>query len=168
MRLFQSGDISRPEIHACDTGQSASQTRPGSSGDPHFHAQHGSSLVRSPAFSCSIRLKLGTEPRIFTLDRGTQSGAGAHLSLCRGTYLPKFGLSTPPPPPRIPTHLLPFPVLRLVTNWRPNCCKLIVLPLSFRVSSTSIPTWGAERRWFVPSSMKMWWGHVVSWEPDGH
>ena len=50
-------------------GQSASQTRPGSSGDSHFHAQNGSSSFRSPAFSSSKRLKLVPEPRIFTLDR---------------------------------------------------------------------------------------------------
>ena len=46
-----------------------SQTRPGSSGDWHFHAQNGSSSFRSPAFSSSKRLKLVPEPRIFTLDR---------------------------------------------------------------------------------------------------
>ena len=50
-------------------GQSASQTRPGNSGDSHFHAENGSSSVRSPAFSRSKRLKLVPEPRIFTLDR---------------------------------------------------------------------------------------------------
>ena len=46
-----------------------SQTRPGSSGDSHFHAQNGSSSFRSPAFSSSKRLKPVPEPRIFTLDR---------------------------------------------------------------------------------------------------
>ena len=50
------------------------------SGAPNFHAQNGSSSVRSPAFSA-------------------RSGARAHFSICRGTYLPKFGVSTPPPPP---------------------------------------------------------------------
>ena len=34
-------------------GQSASQTRLGSSGDSHFHAQNGSSSFRNPAFSRS-------------------------------------------------------------------------------------------------------------------
>ena len=86
-------------------GQSASQTCPGSSGDPHFHAQNGSSSVRSPAVSRSKRLKLGPEPRSFTLKtaqahsgaphfmlvRGARSGAWAEFSLCRGTCLPKFG-----------------------------------------------------------------------------
>ena len=77
----------RPGLAA---GQSASQTRPGSSGDPHSHAQNGSSSVRSPAFSCSKRLKLGPEPHIFTLKTAqARSGAWAHFSLCRGTYLPK-------------------------------------------------------------------------------
>ena len=54
---------------------------------------------RRPAFSRSKRLKLVPEPRIFTPDRGARSGARADFSLCRGTYLPKFGVSTPPPPP---------------------------------------------------------------------
>ena len=57
----------------------------------------------SPAFPRSTRLKLGPEPRIFTLDRGARSGARAHFSLFRGTYLPKFGVSTPPPPSRVLT-----------------------------------------------------------------
>ena len=48
--------------------QSASQMRPGSSGDSNFHAQNGWSSFRSPAFSSSKRLKLVPEPRIFTLD----------------------------------------------------------------------------------------------------
>ena len=46
-----------------------SQTRPGSSGESHFHAKNGSSSFRSPAFSSSKRLKLVPEPPIFTLDR---------------------------------------------------------------------------------------------------
>ena len=74
----------------------------------HFHAQNGSSSFRSPAFSRSKRLKLVPEPRIFKLKTaqarsgaphfharlGARSGALAHFSL----YLPKFGVSTPPPP----------------------------------------------------------------------
>ena len=69
---------------------------------------------RRPAFLRSKRLKLGPEPRIFTLKTaqarsgaphfharpGARSGARAHFSLCRGIYLLKFGVSTPPPPPR--------------------------------------------------------------------
>ena len=55
--------------HGLEAGQSASRTRPGSSGDSHFHAQNGSSSFRSPAFSSSKWLKLVPEPRIFTLDR---------------------------------------------------------------------------------------------------
>ena len=58
--------------------ESASQTRPGiftlktdqaRSGAPHFHARPGA-----------------------------RSGALTHFSLSRGTYLPKFGVNTPPPP----------------------------------------------------------------------
>ena len=94
--------------------QSASQTRPGSSGDSHFHAQIGSSSFWSPAFSRPKRLQLVPERRIFKLRMaqarsgaphfharpGARSGAWAHFPLCRGTYmyLPKFGVSTPPPP----------------------------------------------------------------------
>ena len=84
----------------------------GRSGDSHFHAQNGSSSFRSPAFSRSKRLKLVPEPRIFKLKTAqarsgahfharprARSGALAHFSLCRSTYLSKFGVSTPPPPP---------------------------------------------------------------------
>ena len=71
---------------------------------------------RRLAFSRSKRIKLVPEPRIFKLKTaqarsgaphfharpGARSGARAHFSLCRGTYLPKFGVSTPPPPnPRV-------------------------------------------------------------------
>ena len=87
----------------------------GRSGDSHFHAQNRSSSFRSHAFSRSKRLKLVPEPRIFKLKTaparsgaphfharpGARSGALAHFSLCRGTYLPKFGGEYPlPPPPR--------------------------------------------------------------------
>ena len=59
-------------------GQSASQKRPTlSSGDPHFHA----------------RARCGA-PHFHALS-GT-------LSLCRNTYLPKFGQVPPPPPPPPP------------------------------------------------------------------
>ena len=60
-------------------GQSASQTRPiVSSRDPHFQARAHS---KAPHFH-------------------VQALSGApHFSLCRGTYLPIFGASTPPPPP---------------------------------------------------------------------
>ena len=57
------------------------------------------------------RIKLVPEPPIFKLKTaqvgsgdphfharpGARSGALANFSLCRGTYLPKFGVSTPPP-----------------------------------------------------------------------
>ena len=62
---------------------------------------------RRPAFSRSKRLKLVPEPRIFMLDRGARSGARADFSRCRGTYLPKLGVSRPTPPPP------PSPVLRM-------------------------------------------------------
>ena len=79
---------------------------------PDFHAQNGSSSFRSHAFSRSKRLKLVPEPRIFKLKTaqacsgaphfhartGARFGALAHFSLCRDRYLPKFGVSTPPPP----------------------------------------------------------------------
>ena len=88
------------------------QAAPWVSGQPECQPD-ASWQFRRPAFSHSKRLKLGPEPRIFTLktaqarsgapdftlDRGARSGARARFSLCRGTYLPKFGVSTPPPPP---------------------------------------------------------------------
>ena len=66
---------------------------------------------RRPAFSSSKRLKLVPEPRIFTLDRGARSGARADFPLCRGTsYLPIFGVSTPPPPPMYAFHGTRYPL----------------------------------------------------------
>ena len=93
--------------------RSAAPRVSGRSGDTHFHAQNGSSSFRRFAFSRSKRIKLVPEPRIFTLKtaqarsgaptfharQGARSGALANCSLCRGTCLPKFGVSTPPPPP---------------------------------------------------------------------
>ena len=49
------------------------------SGAPHFQARS-----RAPHFHARP---------------GARSGAVAHCSLCPGTYLPTFGVSTPPPPP---------------------------------------------------------------------
>ena len=48
-----------------------------SSGDPHFHA-----WAHSGASHFHVRARSGAP----------------HFSLCRGTYLPKFGVSAPPPP----------------------------------------------------------------------
>ena len=75
---------------------------------------------RSVAFSRSKQIKLVPEPRIFKLKTaqarsgaphfhvrpGARSGAWAHFSLCRGTYLPKFGVSTSPPPRTIPLKMM--------------------------------------------------------------
>ena len=111
MPSLQCKPIIMASSYTLAAGQSASQTCPGSSGDshfypqsriepvpqpriftlktaqarsgaPHFHAQNGSSSIRSPAHaqngsssfqsphvSLSKRLKLDPEPRIFTLDR---------------------------------------------------------------------------------------------------
>ena len=44
-----------------------SQTRPGSSGDSHFHAQNGSSSFRSPAFSRSTWSSFWSPCPFFTL-----------------------------------------------------------------------------------------------------
>ena len=76
-------------------GQSASQTRPGSSGDSHFHAQNGSSSFRSPAFSRSSGSSFRSPSQFFTLPR--------HIPI------PKFGVSTNPPPP---------PPLRVLNAYR--------------------------------------------------
>ena len=72
------------------------------------HQPDASWQFRRLAFSCSKWIKLVPEPRIFKLKTaqarsgvphfharpGARSGARAHFSLCRGTYLPKFGAST--------------------------------------------------------------------------
>ena len=50
-------------------GQSASQTRPGSSGDSHFYAQNGSSSFRSPAFACTTVSSFRSPGPISTLPR---------------------------------------------------------------------------------------------------
>ena len=79
-------------------GQSASQTRPGSSGDSHFHAQNGSSSFRSPAFSSSKRLKLVPEPRIFTLDRELVPEPGPIFHFAAAHIPAKIWGEYPPPP----------------------------------------------------------------------
>ena len=66
--------------------RSAAPRRPGSSGDSHFHAQNGSSSFRSPSFSRSTGSSFRSPGQFFTLPR--------HIP-----NLPKFGVSTPPPPP---------------------------------------------------------------------
>ena len=79
-------------VHICDSGMirvngrseiriftlKTDQTR---SGAPHFHAQTLQARSRAPHFH--------TRP-------GACSNALANFSLCRGTYLPNFGVSTPP------------------------------------------------------------------------
>ena len=55
------------------------------SGAPHFQAQNGSNSFRRPPFSRSTGSSFRS-PCYFCL-------------LCRGTYLSKFGVSTPPPHP---------------------------------------------------------------------
>ena len=72
------------------------QTR---SGAPHFQAQNGSSTFRSPAFSRPF----------FTLPR--------HI------YLPKFGVSTPPPPGYRPLGLKV--VFRYLRSIRPSIYSIV-------------------------------------------
>ena len=79
-------------------GQSASQTRPGSSGDSHFHAQNGSSSFRSPAFSSAKRLKLVPEPRIFTLHRELVPEPGPIFHFAAAHTYQNLGWVPPPPP----------------------------------------------------------------------
>ena len=75
------------------------QTRPGSSGDSHFHAQNGSSSFRSPAFSSSKRLKLVPELRIFTLDRELVPDPLPIFHFAAAHTYQNLGWVTPPPPP---------------------------------------------------------------------
>ena len=79
-------------------GQSASQTRPGSSGVSHFHAQNRSSSFRSPAFSSSKRLKLVPEPRIFTFDRELAPEPGPIFHFAAAHTYQNLGWVLPPPP----------------------------------------------------------------------
>ena len=96
--------------HRLAAGQSASQTRPGSSGDLHFHAQNGSSSFRSPAFSSSKRLKLVRSP---AFSRSTGSlfwSPGPFFTLPR--HIPtKIWGEYPPPPPRLLPLILLHPVV---------------------------------------------------------
>ena len=62
----------------------ASQTRPGSSGESHFHAKNGSSSFRSPLFSRSTGSSFRSPCQFFTLPR--------HI------YLPLIWGEYPPPP----------------------------------------------------------------------
>ena len=69
-----------------------SQTRPGSSGDSHFHAQNGSSSFRSPAFSRLTGSSFRSPCSFFTLPR----------------HIPTkiWGEYPPPPPPPPPPGLI--------------------------------------------------------------
>ena len=86
-------------------GQSASQTRPGSSGDSHFHAQNGSSSFRSPAFQAQNGSSSFRSPA-FSRSTGSSFRSPGPFFTLRGTYLPKFGARGEyPPPPRDLTSL---------------------------------------------------------------
>ena len=69
------------------------------SGDSHFHAQNGSSSFRSPAFSCSKRLKLVPEPHIFTLDRELVPEPLPIFHFAAAHTYQNLGWVPPPPPP---------------------------------------------------------------------
>ena len=78
-------------------GQSASQTRPGSFRDSHFHAQNGSSSFRSPAFSSSKPLKLVPEGPAFSCSIGSSvPEPGPIFHLAAGTYPTKIWGEYPP------------------------------------------------------------------------
>ena len=94
-------------------GQSASQTRPGSSRDSHFHAQNGSSSFRSPAFSSSKRLNLVPEPCIFTLDWELVLEPGPIFHFAAAHTYQNLGWVPPPPPPPPPP--------RAITASNPHC-----------------------------------------------
>ena len=76
------------------------------SGDHHFQnffnfnpfiASHGR-LSPNAKRSAAPRVSGRSGDSHFHARPGARSGALAHFSLCRGTYLPRFGVSTPPPP----------------------------------------------------------------------
>ena len=78
-------------------GQSVSQTRPGSSGDSHFHAQNRIKPVPQPCIFTLKTAQARSGAPHFHARPGARSGAWAHFSLCRGTYM-----YLPPPPPPTP------------------------------------------------------------------
>ena len=133
--------------------RSAAPRVSGRSGDSHFHAQNGSSSFRSPAFSSSKRLKLVPEPRIFKLKTGqarsgaphfharpeARSGALAHFSLCRGTYLPKFGVSTISLSSRT-SKAVGTIVIFFILCWLPQVIILLVEAVNYRIEINSSTT----------------------------
>ena len=60
------------------------QARSGGPPPPHFKLKTAQARSGAPHFYARP---------------GARSGGLANFSLCRGTYLPEFGVSTPPPPP---------------------------------------------------------------------
>ena len=85
--------VPEPRIFTLKTAQARS-------GAPHFHAQNGSSSFRSPAFSSSNGSSSFRSP---TFSRSTGSSFRSPcqcviLAAAHTMYLPKFGVSTPPPP----------------------------------------------------------------------
>ena len=97
------GGLRRPSfspVHRLPRPAPERSAAPLISRNPHFHAQNGSSSVRSPAFSRST-VELGPEPvPIF------------HFAATHTYQNLKFGVSTtPPPPPQ--RHLQMSRILRL-------------------------------------------------------
>ena len=80
--------------------------RPGSSGESHFQrrglARRVLAVPESPIFMLKTDQARSGAPHFKLKTAQARSGALANFSLCRSTYLPKFWVSTPlpPPPPR--------------------------------------------------------------------
>ena len=70
----------------------------GRSGAPHFYAQNGSSSFRSPHFQAQNGSSSFRRPPFSRSNGSSFRRPLPFFALCRGTYLPKFGVSTPPPP----------------------------------------------------------------------
>ena len=68
------------------------------------HAQNGSSSFRSPAFSSSKRLKLVSEPNIFTLDQELVPEPLPIFHFAAAHTYQNLGWVPPPPPPP-PVHI---------------------------------------------------------------
>ena len=74
-----------------------SQTRPGSSGESHFHAKTDQARSGAPIIKLKTAQARSGDPHFYARP-GARSGALANFSLCRGTYLPHFWGEYPPPP----------------------------------------------------------------------
>ena len=90
--------LSSTHLSPPTAGQSASQTRPGSSGDSHFHAQNGLSSFRSPAFSSSNGSSSFRSPAFSCSTGSSFRSPGPFFTLPQHIPTKIWGEYIPPPP----------------------------------------------------------------------